>query len=100
MRCFEARGQKESYFSKYNSELEKPIQFGWKRHEGENTIVYESLCNRKFKKEDLDLLSQELWSARSMLTMLNFSFDSRITVEGREPDFGRIQSRAFSRANE
>ena len=34
LRCFEARGQKESYFSRYNSELEKPLQFGWKRNTG------------------------------------------------------------------
>ena len=99
LRCFEARGQKETYFSKYNSELEKPLQFGWTRKEDNKIIVYSALCNRKFKKEDIGLLSKELWSVGSMLTTLNFSFDPEISVDSHEHSFDAIQTRAFGRAN-
>ena len=67
--------------------------------ENSGKIVYSSLCNRKFEKEHVELLSKELWSVRSMLTMINFSFDSKINIEHQERSFDRIQSRAFSRAN-
>lgn len=103
LRCFEARGQKETFFSRYNSELEQPLQFGWLRKEeisdNEKYIVYSSLCGRKFKKEDLGLLTKELWSVRSLLTILNFSFDQEISVDPRESLFDAIQTRAFGRAN-
>lgn len=100
LRCFEARGQKETYFSRYNSELEQPLQFGWKRKsENDKNIVYSALCNRKFKKEDIGSLSKELWSVGSMLTILNFSFNPGISVDPRENSFDAIQTRAFGRAN-
>ena len=67
--------------------------------ENAGKIVYSSLCNRKFEKEHTELLSKELWSVRSMLTMINFSFDPKINIEHQERSFDRIQSRAFSRAN-
>lgn len=99
LRCFEARGQKETHFSRYNSELEQPLQFGWKRSEDEKNIVYSALCSRKFKKEDIGSLSKELWSVGSMLTILNFSFNPGIIVDPYENSFDAIQTRAFGRAN-
>ena len=101
IRCFEARGQKETYFSKYNSELEKPLQLGWIRDRcgDDKNVVYKALCSRKFKKEDIGSLSKELWSVGSMLTILNFSFNPEISVDPHEHNFDAIQTRAFGRAN-